>query len=338
MGDCNLWEDRDVRFDITLHSVKLQKFTDVLIDKLDSVEDTKGNNGDRGIKILQNLECRWVLVAVGFSCVVNVSTRSANSKLRGQTEALYILTRCNNTRFEFIFTNLVSGSPRLFTTVISVFRAYESSKLYRDLKLRGALILNKQLRLLPLEQVYDKINGVWNLSSDQGNLGTFYITNVRLVWHANMNDTFNVSIPYLQMKSVKIRDSKFGLALVLETSQQSGGYVLGFRIDPAEKLQEAAKEIQSLQKVVYSASPIFGVEFETEEKPQAVDEVTVDPVQDDIEIVNEGEGTDAFAAYFADGDKSSDREPVYSDQLGLAVEKLKEGFTLQGLWEVVPSQ
>ena len=30
-------------------------------------------------------------------------------KLRGQTEALYILTRCNNTRFEFIFTNLVSA-------------------------------------------------------------------------------------------------------------------------------------------------------------------------------------------------------------------------------------
>lgn len=26
-----------------------------------------------------------------------------------------------------------------------------------------------------------------------------------------------------------------------------------------------------------------------------MDEVTVDPVQDDIEIVNEGEGTDAFA-------------------------------------------
>lgn len=221
--------------------------------------------------------------------------------------------------------------------MISVFRAYESSKLYRDLKLRGALILNKQLRLLPLEQVYDKINGVWNLSSDQGNLGTFYITNVRLVWHANMNDTFNVSIPYLQMKSVKIRDSKFGLALVLETSQQSGGYVLGFRVDPGEKLQEAAKEIQSLQKV-YSASPIFGVEFETEEKPQTVDEVTIDPVQDDIEIVSEGEGTDAFAAYFADGDKSSDREPIYSEQLGLAVEKLKDGFTLQGLWEVVPSQ
>ena len=30
-------------------------------------------------------------------------------------------------------------------------------------------------------------------------------------------------------------------------------------------------------------------------QPQTVDEVRVDPVQDDIEIVNEGEGTDAFA-------------------------------------------
>ena len=47
------------------------------------------------------------------------------------------------------------------------YRAYETSKLYRDLKLRGAMVQNKQLRLLPQEQVYDKVNGVWNLSSDQ---------------------------------------------------------------------------------------------------------------------------------------------------------------------------
>ena len=37
---------------------------------------------------------------------------------------------------------------------------------------------------------------------------------------------------------------------------QSGGYVLGFRIDPAEKLQEAAKEIQSLQKVLAPCNPL----------------------------------------------------------------------------------
>lgn len=46
---------------------------------------------------------------------------------------------------------------------------------------------------------------------------------------------------------------------------QSGGYVLGFKIDPVDKLQDALKEINSLHKV-YSANPIFGVEYEMEEK------------------------------------------------------------------------
>ena len=49
-----------------------------------------------------------------------------------------------------------------------------------------------------------QVPGVWNLSSDQGNLGTFFITNVRLVWHANMAENFNVSIPYLQATNIPI--------------------------------------------------------------------------------------------------------------------------------------
>ncbi|KAM7154125.1 Bardet-Biedl syndrome 5 protein isoform X3 [Terrapene carolina triunguis] len=289
-----LWEDRDVRFDISPQQMKMRP-GEVLIDCLDSIEDTKGNNGDRGRLLVTNLRIIWhslalprVNLSVGYNCIINITTRTANSKLRGQTEALYILTKCNNTRFEFIFTNVVPGSPRLFTSVIAVHRAYETSKMYRDLKLRSALIQNKQLRLLPQEQVYDKINGVWNLSSDQGNLGTFFITNVRIVWHANMNDSFNVSIPYLQIRSIKIRDSKFGLALVIESSQQ----------------------------------------------PQPLEDLTVEQVQDDVEIESD-EQTDAFVAYFADGNKQQDREPVFSEELGLAIEKLKDGFTLQGLWEVM---
>ena len=84
------------------------------------------------------------------------------------------------------------------------FRAYVSSKLYRELKLRGALIHNKQLKILPLEVVFSTLSGVWNLSTDQGSLGTFIITNVRLVWYANMNEGFNISLPYLQIKTVII--------------------------------------------------------------------------------------------------------------------------------------
>ncbi|XP_015421245.1 PREDICTED: Bardet-Biedl syndrome 5 protein isoform X4 [Myotis davidii] len=289
-----LWEDRDVRFDVSPQQMKTRP-GEVLIDCLDSIEDTKGNNGDRGRLLVTNLRIIWhslalprVNLSIGYNCILNITTRTAISKLRGQTEALYILTKCNSTRFEFIFTNLIPGSPRLFTSVIAVHRAYETSKMYRDFKLRSALIQNKELRLLPQEHVYDKINGVWNLSSDQGNLGTFFITNVRIVWHANMNDSFNVSIPYLQIRSIKIRDSKFGLALVIESSQQ----------------------------------------------PQPLEALTVEQIQDDVEIDSD-DHPDAFVAYFADGNKQQDREPVFSEELGLAIEKLKDGFTLQGLWEVM---
>ncbi|XP_076060733.1 Bardet-Biedl syndrome 5 protein isoform X2 [Oratosquilla oratoria] len=315
-----------------------------VVDKLDAIEDTKGNSGDRGRLVITNLRLIWhshtmqrVSLSVGYNCIINVTTKTVNSKLRGLTEALYILTKANNTRFEFIFTNLVPSTSRLFTSVIGVYKAYNSSKIYRELKLRGAIIQNKQLRILPQEQIFSRVNGVWNLSSDQGNLGTFVITNVRLVWFANMNDQFNISLPYLQMASVKVRESKFGMALVVESSEASGGYVLGFRIDPVEKLHEVHKEISSLFNV-YSQCPIFGVEFTIQDKANMMEEQQMEiPFADEPEIDDSVvETSDVLTLYLADG-RHQDGEPVYAPELGLAVEKLKEGFTLQSLWEVIPS-
>lgn len=59
-----------------------------------------------------------------------------------------------------------------------------------------------ELILLPQEQIFNRINGVWNLSSEQGNLGVFFLTNVRIVWHANLAANFNVSLPYMQIVSL----------------------------------------------------------------------------------------------------------------------------------------
>ena len=99
------------------------------------------------------------------------------------------MTKFNGSSFEFIFTSLVKASPRLFVTVQALHRAYETTTLYRDLKLRGAIIRNKELNMLPQEELFTRVPGVWNLSNEQGNLGTFFITNVRVVWHANLQKT-----------------------------------------------------------------------------------------------------------------------------------------------------
>ncbi|KAG8223411.1 hypothetical protein J437_LFUL003684 [Ladona fulva] len=182
----------------------------------------------------------------------------------GECEVIQLLTKTPDMKFEFIFTNLLPRAIKDFSSVITVHRSYTSTRSYRELKLRGAVINGRQLQVLPLEKVISNVNGVWNLSSDQGTLGTFIITNVRLVWFSDTKEQFNISIPYLHVVRIKARDSKFGRALVVECSECSGGYVLGFRVDPREKLEEVLKELSSLL-ASYRRRPIFGVEYEREQ-------------------------------------------------------------------------
>lgn len=338
--EAQTWQDREIRFDVSSTAMELRK-GEVLIDSINSVEDTKGNNGERGALEITNLRLLWAShksartnLSIGYSCVQTLKIRTATSKLRGNTQALYVMTKYANSRFEFIFTSLVKASPRLFTTIQAVFRSYETTKLYRELKLRGAIIKEKELALLPHEQVYTRLGGVWNLSSDQGNLGTLFVTNVRVVWHANLAENFNVSIPYMQINSARIRSSKFGPALVIETSVASGGYILGFRVDPETRLQELFKEIQSLH-AVFSTNPIYGVDYEVEDRPASLEAVKQPRKVDDVEIEEDySSSMDAFAAYYAAVNKNQDRPPTYSKELGLAIESLPDGFTIQDLWYV----
>ena len=80
------------------------------------------------------------------------------------------------------------------------------------MKLRSSILTeDKKLKVLPKEEIVSVANGVWNLSSDQGNLGTMIVTNVRVVWYANMNDFFNISIPHIQTASVRKTSRKLDI-------------------------------------------------------------------------------------------------------------------------------
>lgn len=340
-----IWEDKEVRFDLPLSHMRLRSGEKV-IDRLDFVEDTKGNGGDKGRLVITNLRLIWhsltitrISLSIGLNCIISATTKIVNSKLRGTTEALHLLTKSNNARFEFIFTNLVLGNTRHFTSVMGVHKAYQSSRLYRELKLRGAVVRGRQLNILPLEQIYSTIEGIWNLSSDQGNLGTFIITNIRLIWFADMNENFNISLPYIQMVSVKIRESKFGPALVVESSVSSGGYVLGFRIDPQQKLHTVAKELSSLHHI-HTHRPEFGIEYSLNVPDPISEEAPIVP--EEIEEFDGGATDDlslALVSYYTEGGNAAgqDQPPVYCAQLGLAIESLRDGYTLSHLWQVLPS-
>lgn len=44
-----------------------------------------------------------------------------------------------------------------------------------------------------------------------------------------------------------------------------------------------------------------------------------------------------FSTYLAEGTDTGRRPPFYCKALGFSMEKIKDGFTLKDLWEVVPT-
>ncbi|GFH18884.1 BBS5 protein, partial [Haematococcus lacustris] len=132
----------------------------------DPVEDTKGNNGNQGLLQVTSLRLTW------WSKKTKHGSPHATCHMlpmdpQGSSEALFVSAKYHSQRFEFIFTSLATNASQLFSVVQAVSTAYNTSRLYRELKLRGALIADRELRLLPQEQTYSRVNGVWNLSSEQ---------------------------------------------------------------------------------------------------------------------------------------------------------------------------
>ena len=207
-------------------------------------------------------------LSIGLDCIIDRLIKEATSILKGNATSLFIKSKFNSNRYEFIFTSLVHQSPRLFSSFDAVLRSYQTSKMYRELKLRSAIIEDKNLILLNKETIFSKISKVQNLSQDQNCDGIFILTNIRIVWFSNNSPEFNIAVPWVQVKTIRIRESKYGQVLVIETSKYSGSYTLGFKMD---ELESRFLEIDKYLKC-YSENPIFGVEtsFET---PKILSEV-----------------------------------------------------------------
>lgn len=60
---------------------------------------------------------------------------------------------------------------------------------------------------------------------------------------------------------------------MIQTLESGGGYTLGFRVDPAARLVDVYKELDSLFSV-YSATPIFGVTFERREVKSFINSIS----------------------------------------------------------------
>ena len=361
-GGSGVWQDCSIRLDIPWSWLRPRP-GEFEMDRLEGVEDSKGHVGERGRLIVTNLRLIWsahssanVNLSLGFGTINQMTVvKPSSSRLHTHSgEALHIVARRKGSTYQFVFTNLTRGSSRLLSNIYAVRRAYDTSSLFRELKLRGAVIQDKQLRLLSAEQLYSRLPGVMNLAGESGALGTAHLTNVRFAWHADASESFNVSLPLMLIASVAVRQTKFGHALALSCSERAGSHTFGFQLGPPERLDALVKELRSLHAVFGPAgSPLLGIARLADEDPRSRDRADESPeqhrvarvarVEDDVEIVDpaaaEGTALDASAAYLADGEaRSSDgrrRPPVLSSELGLAIEPLPDGITARTLWKVL---
>ena len=206
-----IWQDREIFFDCKPSQLN-DRPGEKVIDSINSVEDTKGNNGERGALIITNLRIKWI-------SHTNTKINLSKSSL---LPVLYVLH--NNNTSTYLFLNQVlawaalplltfvkrnlncvvqhrlcacwrnltqslslcspvlwkihrvssppckpptGGYPICWLSYIILIilwyvwhRAYETSKLYRDLKLRGSIIRDGELILLPNEQIFTKVSNI----------------------------------------------------------------------------------------------------------------------------------------------------------------------------------
>ena len=86
------------------------------------------------------------------------------------------------------------------------------------------------------------------------------------------------------MKCIKIKDSKYGSALVLETSAFSGSYNLGFRLPNEDEVFDQLSTLLDTFKL----KPVFGVQYVFDDTETDISKVTIPRQEDNMEIMETG--------------------------------------------------
>jgi Bardet-Biedl syndrome 5 protein len=145
------------------------------------------------------------------------------------------------------------------------------------------------------------------------------------------------------ISQIYTKQSKYGNAMVVETLPMAGDYTLGFRIDPADKLQGIFDKIKT-QRQASRLNPIYGIQVVHQaETTAATSTPAIAQLQRDVTkltIVDEQQ------TYFAPSNAAATANAykvgtatsgpiVYDPYLGLAVERSVGAETLEALWSGV---
>lgn len=334
----NFCFDREIGFDIPLSYLK-PSTGETFMAQIQRVFDEKGNAGVVGKVQFSNQRMIWfqrsdakMNLSIGYDTIIKNTLLDSQTKGGGTCYKLTLKSyfQLHNYEFKF-FTEDEVKNP--FLDFLVIFKAYEQSKGYRDLKIRGLVMKNDNQILLDREKVINKHSNIWKMTKEDGTLGKFILTNIRILWQDNASDNFNMSIPYIQIKKIQRKESSFGPVINIETNRVSGGYNLGFKVD--ESLEQVQTELQKLHKT-FLATPYLGIPDNLLEVAEVGN--TYETVETDFgdttftdSVYNENQNLRAIYKI----DDKNEGEIVFNNDLGLAMENLPKGLTAAKLWQIM---
>ena len=286
-----VWQEREVRFDISKKEISLRKGEKGL-DSINNIEDSKGNNGDVGVMMFTNLRIVWFCVenlklnlSIGYDCILSSEVKQIDSKVSGESMALFIKVKFGNNRFEFVFNAVANSSPQLFNTFTYVIKLYEHTRLYRDVKIKGFLMNEKNVVKLNLEEIHTRVKNCTLITFNKneevvvGN-GELFITNVRVMWFSPNVDNYNCSLPWIDIRSIKVKDQNTGKLLVFETNKFFGSQIICIRLNVQDEIFNKIHDDIWDNYVKYLDSPVLGVLIERDSKGKIIDKIEEKKEQD----------------------------------------------------------
>ena len=101
--------------------------------------------------IITNLRFMWYLntdakvnLSVGYDTITKVDINNSFSAENGNSQLLKLRAKNGRARYEFKFKTIgISKNKDIFSTFQKICRSYESTRMYRDIKLRGAIVHDK---------------------------------------------------------------------------------------------------------------------------------------------------------------------------------------------------
>ncbi len=182
-----------------------------------------------------------------------------------------------------------------------------------------------------------------------------------MAWYSNSLDNYNLNLPWVHIRNLKSKETKFGLLVVLETDKYSGQQVFLFKFSEYNS-EDILKPLIMWQQKFFD-NPIFTEKIELEQHSSEVDieEKNIDHTenikkfnkmlkntQEDDEFTeqnyfNEYSSQSYYKVTSSPKRKKNLQDIVFNTELGkiknknqgLACERLTDNSTIESLWKII---